>query len=269
MSDDTNNQDVKDKLQRAKNLRQDVLSDTKVIMKFDDGMEVVQQKKDKNYYLRDAKGVSQIQLTVSRDAYTNKDFVSAAGDCTNPKLRPHLLEFIEAKKLEPKDGSWSSTFGDSITGSRLGVIHQGGHYYDAFNLPKGFVVKGNLDLSGMGLTELPDLSTVTVKGNFYCGNNQLTTLKGAPKKVGERVYCDDNKLVSLLDMPKCKKFCSDLSIKLQYSNANDFENSQHVNYEDLIKTSLYRKEKLESNRDDYKKTKVRKVFNKIKSSFVH
>ncbi len=34
----------------------------------------------------------------------------------------------------------------------LGLIQQDGQYYDLHNLPDGFVVKGNLDLSGMDLT---------------------------------------------------------------------------------------------------------------------
>ncbi|MFA5754026.1 MAG: hypothetical protein WC905_01530, partial [Patescibacteria group bacterium] len=31
-----------------------------------------------------------------------------------------------------------------------------------------------------------------VGGNFYCHNNQLTSLQGAPKKVGGDFYCSDN-----------------------------------------------------------------------------
>ena len=129
----------------------------------------------------------------------------------------------------------------SIPGACLGVVYQDGHYYDALNLPKGFVVKGDLDLSGMGLTELPDLSTVTVKGNFYCGCNQLTTLERAPKKVSGNVYCDDNHLVSLLDMPKCEKFCVDNKIRDVYG-LDEYSNSANINYKDLINNSYYKNE---------------------------
>ena len=34
------------------------------------------------------------------------------------------------------------------------------------------------------------------EGDFYCYNNQLTTLKGSPKEVGGTFYCSNNKLVN-------------------------------------------------------------------------
>ncbi|MEZ0225571.1 MAG: hypothetical protein ACAH83_13530 [Alphaproteobacteria bacterium] len=43
------------------------------------------------------------------------------------------------------------------------------------------VVPGNLNISNRDLTELPDFSTVVVKGNFSCLHNHLTSLKGAPR----------------------------------------------------------------------------------------
>ena len=43
------------------------------------------------------------------------------------------------------------------------------------------VVPGNLNISNRDLTELPDFSTVVVKGNFSCLHNKLTSLKGAPR----------------------------------------------------------------------------------------
>jgi len=58
--------------------------------------------------------------------------------------------------------------------------------------------KGDLDLSNMNLTKLPDiLKDITVGGNFYCGNNNLTSLEGAPKSVGASFDCSNNKLTSL------------------------------------------------------------------------
>jgi hypothetical protein len=44
------------------------------------------------------------------------------------------------------------------------------------------VVRGKVDFSNKGLTELPDLSEVEVRGHFYCNGNRLTSLKGAPEK---------------------------------------------------------------------------------------
>ncbi len=58
--------------------------------------------------------------------------------------------------------------------------------------------KGDLDLSDLKLTVLPDmLKDITVGGNFYCGNNKLTSLEGAPKSVGASFACSHNELTSL------------------------------------------------------------------------
>jgi hypothetical protein len=84
--------------------------------------------------------------------------------------------------------------------------------------------KGDLDLSNMNLTKLPDiLKDITVGGNFYCsrnnltklinapkfvdgnfwcGNNNLTSLQGASTNVGISFYCNNNKLTSLEGAPK-------------------------------------------------------------------
>ena len=68
-------------------------------------------------------------------------------------------------------------------------------------LPNLKRVKGSLSLSGLGLTELPDLSHVVVDGSFYCAENQLTTLKGSPKRIKGNFYCYDNQLTTLLGGP--------------------------------------------------------------------
>jgi len=53
--------------------------------------------------------------------------------------------------------------------------------------------KGDLDLSRLKLTELPEiLKDITVGGSFYCYNNLLTSLAGAPSSVGENFYCRNN-----------------------------------------------------------------------------
>ncbi|MBE6450948.1 MAG: hypothetical protein E7016_03170, partial [Alphaproteobacteria bacterium] len=79
---------------------------------------------------------------------------------------------------------------------------QGCITYNLYDMPKGFVIKGNLDLWNKGLTELPDLSEVVVKGYFNCSQNQLTSLEGAPQRVGGDFYCNYNRLTSLEGAPK-------------------------------------------------------------------
>jgi hypothetical protein len=63
--------------------------------------------------------------------------------------------------------------------------------------------KGDLELSKMNLTVLPDiLKNVTVGRDFFCGSNKLTSLKNAPETVGRDFFCDYNDLTSLQGAPE-------------------------------------------------------------------
>ena len=58
--------------------------------------------------------------------------------------------------------------------------------------------KGDLDLSDLNLTKLPEiLKDISVDGDFFCGTNNLTSLENCPKTVGGNFYCGHNKLTSL------------------------------------------------------------------------
>jgi hypothetical protein len=51
-----------------------------------------------------------------------------------------------------------------------------------------------------------------VDGDFYCSDNKLTSLEGAPSSVGGNFFCSDNKLTSLERAPSSVGgtfFCSD------------------------------------------------------------
>ena len=62
--------------------------------------------------------------------------------------------------------------------------------------------KGDLSLSGLNLTKLPDiLKDISVDGSFDCGNNKLTSLINAPKSVVISFYCGTNHLTSLEGAP--------------------------------------------------------------------
>ena len=53
--------------------------------------------------------------------------------------------------------------------------------------------KGDLKLTGLDLTKLPDiLKDITVGGNFNCSYNELTSLEFAPKSVGRDFVCHNN-----------------------------------------------------------------------------
>ena len=62
--------------------------------------------------------------------------------------------------------------------------------------------KGNLSLSEMELTVLPEiLKDITVSGFFICSNNKLTSLNNSPKTVGGYFSCSNNNLTSLVGAP--------------------------------------------------------------------
>jgi hypothetical protein len=62
-------------------------------------------------------------------------------------------------------------------------------------------VDGSVDLNDKGLNKLP-LKFNKVSGGFYCGDNQLTSLEGAPQSVDGSFHCYRNDLMSLEGGPK-------------------------------------------------------------------
>ena len=60
---------------------------------------------------------------------------------------------------------------------------------------------GNINLSNMNLTELPCIFPEVWERGFYCKDNQLTSLEGAPKEVKKSFYCSNNQLTSLEGAP--------------------------------------------------------------------
>ena len=63
-------------------------------------------------------------------------------------------------------------------------------------------VKGGFNCSQQSLTDFKGVRFGVVDGYFYCENNALTSLVGAPLKVGDDFYCDDNSLTSLMGAPQ-------------------------------------------------------------------
>jgi len=59
----------------------------------------------------------------------------------------------------------------------------------------------SLDLSNMGLTELPDLSKFQYIYHFNCSNNKLTSLHNLPPSI-TYLYCNNNQLTSLPELPE-------------------------------------------------------------------
>ena len=63
------------------------------------------------------------------------------------------------------------------------------------------IIKGNVNLNNLYLTELFDLSDVEVRGDFYCASNNLTNLEGSPITVTGDFICSNNQLSSLNGAP--------------------------------------------------------------------
>ena len=61
-------------------------------------------------------------------------------------------------------------------------------------------VDGNVKLNNRNLNRIPFTFGV-VSGDFDCSDNQLTSLEGAPNKIGEDFDCSDNQLTSLEGAP--------------------------------------------------------------------
>jgi hypothetical protein len=73
----------------------------------------------------------------------------------------------------------------------------------ALNPQTGLVdVKGNFSCIRQGLTDFKGVKFGVVSGSFDCDNNQLTSLEGAPQKVGNDFSCTGNQLTSLEGAPQ-------------------------------------------------------------------
>jgi hypothetical protein len=71
-----------------------------------------------------------------------------------------------------------------------------------YNQYTGLVdVSGSFNCSGKGLKDFLGIRFGKVSGDFYCYNNQLTTLEGSPSEVGGDFWCSGNQLTTLEGSP--------------------------------------------------------------------
>lgn len=106
----------------------------------------------KIYSIRDSNGEPHATLEVrGKSVYQCK----GKGNKT-PVQRyiPAVQGFVEAQKLEIKHDM-----------KNIGLIKQDGKYYSIYDLPDGFVVKGDLDLSGMDVADI-NLKNIKVMKNL-------------------------------------------------------------------------------------------------------
>ena len=74
-------------------------------------------------------------------------------------------------------------------------------------------VDGDVDLFNLNLKKLP-LKFNKVNGGFYCSNNKLTSIEGAPKHVNRSFMCYGNKLTSLQGAPQYVGISFDCSFNM-------------------------------------------------------
>ena len=63
-------------------------------------------------------------------------------------------------------------------------------------------IEGGFDCGSRGLKELKGVKFGKVSGNFYCDQNQLTSLEDAPQAVNGNFCCDRNQLTTLAGAPQ-------------------------------------------------------------------
>ena len=152
----------------------------------------IHQKGIEIYSVRNKRGVSLVTLEINNGkvvqcfGYKNK----ALSDTT---LRKIVRTFMHEQNFNiPDINGWNKL---------IAYIKQDNVLYDVFDLPKNFTTKNYIDLSGMNLGKLPDMSTVTVNGFFCCTTNNLSCLDNAPYMVSGDCRFGNNPLRSLRGMP--------------------------------------------------------------------
>ena len=143
------------------------------------------------YSLRDANGEPHLTLEIYNGVVLQCQ--GRSHTAPNPMLREMVRKFIAKNHFEiPDTNGWNK---------HIAYIKQDGVLYDVFNLPNNFVLNDAMDLCGMGLDKLPEMSTITVSSNFVCATNNLSDLTGAPHTVAGDCQFSGNPLVSLRGMP--------------------------------------------------------------------
>ena len=139
----------------------------------------IEYSKNMNFYsIRSYDGTPHVLLKVTDDA-VQWCRGSNMGRPTN--YMRQIVTFIVKKRLEV-----------AADMACTGIISQKGKYYNIYDLPKGFVYHGDMDLSYADLIQLPDMRTVVIKGDYDISGNYLYSFSGAPAKVeGDFIFMDN------------------------------------------------------------------------------
>lgn len=139
----------------------------------------------------------------------HKSKYAIAFDKKNPKVVEAFDEedeFIKSSKiLKIFNVSLEEISSKTISSEEKNKVLQKNLTKDIESRIVGDVIKGDVDIHNKNLkniTDILDFSKIEVTGNFICRDNQLTTLEGAPRRVGMGFYCYNNQLTSLKDAPQ-------------------------------------------------------------------
>lgn len=141
------------------------------------------------YSIRSHVGVPFVMLKVKDDAV---QWCRGANAKRPTNYIRQIVAFIVSKRFDIA-GDMACT----------GIVKQNGKYYNIYDLPKGFVYRGNMDLSYADLVQLPDMRTVTIKGDYDISGNDLRHITGAPAVVeGDFIILDNSNPYLFKDRPK-------------------------------------------------------------------
>lgn len=166
-----------------------------------------------------------------------------------PKYVPYIVDFlksVDAVVQHDGDNIGMVRYGDNVEG---GVYKERFYFEDSENwqniyknkiLPRqkavfdhimsmvnGNLIEGSIDLKGLYLTKLPDLSSYTCTGDFECSDNRITDFTGAPSIV--KGWFTGFKLYNLKSLKGSPKEVGRYDITL-YNGVNDFNNlPKHAN----------------------------------------
>lgn len=142
------------------------------------------------YSIRDERGYPYLTIEVNNGKVT-QCYGYHNRTPNDPKLRTAVRTLMHTENLDVD--TWNPL---------IAYTKQNGILYDIFDLPKNFVLNHSLDLCGMEMEALPDMSTVTIDSDFLCASNKLPDLTSAPYIVKYEVKCSGNPLKSLRGMPR-------------------------------------------------------------------
>ena len=177
------------------------------------------------FSLKDPKGMSHVTIEwlIGGDAFDPKaklKYIDQIKGKENkapvPKYIPYVKKFIVENdfKVRTSDGDDIDMveydgyyyFKDSRKGAEIWNNHIIPKQYDMIryisSITKNNVIEGDINMSGYYFKEIPDISHCIMNGNFFCSDNKLTSLKGAPKKINGDFYCRNNKLTTLEGSPQ-------------------------------------------------------------------